>query len=241
MLPFRVFGKILDCYIEGMDAYIFQHVKFEGPGAILPYLESRNFQVRLVKLYAGDAIPSPSSVDFAVLMGGPMSALDEDEYPYLALEKRFCREMFALKKPLLGICLGAQIMANAFGAAIRKNPEKEIGWFPVTFENGLSVEAFHWHGETFDIPDLASPFAYSAACRNQGFCLGRTVGLQFHLETTRESMCAILENCSDELEEALAHCSASVQTEREIVDRGTSLIPQANGVLADLLDAILER
>lgn len=234
-------GKILDCYIDDMDAYIFQHVEFEGPGAILPYLESRNFQVRLVKLYAGDAIPSPSSVDFAVLMGGPMSALDEDEYPYLALEKRFCREMFALKKPLLGICLGAQIMANAFGAAIRKNPEKEIGWFPVIFENGLSMEAFHWHGETFDIPELATPLAYSAACKNQGFRLGRIVGLQFHLETTRESMNAILENCSDELETALALHGSFVQTKREILEQGKISIPQANAVLVELLDAILER
>lgn len=234
-------GKTVDCYIDDMDAYIFQHVEFEGPGAILPYLESRNFRIHFVKLYAGDVLPSPEKVDFAVLMGGPMSALDEDKYPYLALEKQFCREVFALKKPLLGICLGAQIIANAFGAAIRKNPEKEIGWFPVIFENGLSMEAFHWHGETFDIPELATPLAYSAACKNQGFRLGRIVGLQFHLETTRESMNAILENCSDELESALALHGSFVQTKREILEQGKISIPQANAVLVELLDAILER
>ncbi len=224
-----------------MDAYIFQHVEFEGPGAILPYLESRNFSVHFVKLFAGDTVPSPANVDFAVLLGGPMSALDEDKYPYLAWEKQFCREMFALKKPLLGICLGAQLIANAFGAAIRKNPEKEIGWFPVAFENGLSVDVFHWHGETFDIPESAIPLAHSVACKNQGFRLGRIVGLQFHLETTKESMSEILENCSDELETALSlHC-AFVQTKRQILERGKISIPQANAVLVKLLDAILER
>ena len=240
-MSFRLLGKIFDCYIDGMDAYIFQHVEFEGPGAILPYLESRNFRIHLVKLYAGDAIPSPANVDFAVLMGGPMSALDEAKYPYLALEKRFCREMFALKKPLLGICLGAQIIANAFGASIRKNPEKEIGWFPVTFENGLSIDVFHWHGETFDIPELAAPLAYSAACKNQGFRFGRIVGLQFHLETTKESMSKILENCSEELETALSLHGAFVQTKQKILERGKDSIPQANAVLVELLDAILER
>ncbi len=234
-------GKIPDCYIGGMDVYIFQHVKFEGPGAILPYLEARNFRIHFVKLYAGDALPSPANVDLAVLMGGPMSALDEDKYPYLAREKQFCREMFALEKPVLGICLGAQLIASAFGAAIRKNPEKEIGWFPVTFENGLSMEAFHWHGETFNIPEQAIPLAYSAACRNQGFRLGRLVGLQFHLETTKESMTEILENCSDELESALSVHGAFVQTKRQILDHGEISIPQANAVLVKLLDAILER
>ncbi len=224
-----------------MDAYIFQHVEFEGPGAILPYLESRNFRVHLVKLYAGDPLPAPESVDFAVLMGGPMSALDEDEYPFLVLEKRFCREMFALGKPVFGICLGAQLIANAFGARIRKNPEKEIGWFPVTFENGLSLEAFHWHGETFDIPELASPFAYSAACKNQGFRLGRIVGIQFHLETTEESQSEILAHCSEELEAALSLHGAFVQTERQIRDQGKIAIPRANAVLEEFLDAILGR
>ncbi len=232
---------MFDCYIDGMDAYVFQHVEFEGPGAILPYLESRNFRVHFVKLYAGDPLPSPECVDFAVLMGGPMSALDEKEYPYLALEKRFCREMFALEKPLFGICLGAQLIANAFGAGIRKNPEKEIGWFPVTFENGLSIEAFHWHGETFDIPELASPFAYSAACKNQGFRLGKTVGVQFHLETTEETMSEILANCSEELDSALSLHGAFVQTERQIREHGKVSIPRANALLEEFLDAILGR
>lgn len=232
---------MFDCYIDGMDAYIFQHVEFEGPGAILPYLEARKFQVHLVKLHAGDPLPSPEEVDFAVLMGGPMSALDEKEYPYLALEKRFCRDMFALGKPLLGICLGAQLSANAFGAKIRKNPEKEIGWFPVTFENGLSLEAFHWHGETFDIPELATPFAYSAACKNQGFRLGKIVGIQFHLETTEESMSEILANCSKELESALSLHGKFVQTEGQIREQGKASIPRANAILGELLDAILGR
>lgn len=222
-----------------METFIFQHVEFEGPGAILPILEAKGHRIHRVNLYAGDAVPDSSAVDFAVLMGGPMSALDEDKFPFLSAEKQFCREMFAANKPLLGICLGAQLLANAFYAPIRKNPEKEIGWFPVTFENGLSLNAFHWHGETFDIPEYAVPLAYSEACKNQGFKIGRSVGLQFHLETTAESMKSILENCADELNLELSNHRQFVQTKPQILELGKRYIPQANIVLNELLNAIL--
>lgn len=222
-----------------METYIFQHVAFEGPGAILPYLESKGYQVHLVKLYAGDPVPSSLDVDFAVLMGGPMSALEEDKYPFMVEEKQLCRELFAADKPVLGVCLGAQIMANAFFAPIRQNPEKEIGFYPVTFENGFTVNAFHWHGETFDIPEYAESIAYSEACRNQGFKMGRSLGLQFHLETTAESLNSLLENCAEELEAALSAKAKYVQSKSQILETAKTALPELNAAMTELLDAML--
>ena len=222
-----------------METYIFQHVAFEGPGAILPYLESKGYHVHLVKLYAGDPVPSSLDVDFAVLMGGPMSALEEDKYPFMVEEKQLCRELFAADKPVLGVCLGAQIMANAFFAPIRQNPEKEIGFYPVTFENGFTVNAFHWHGETFDIPEYAESIAYSEACRNQGFKIGRSLGLQFHLETTAESLNSLLENCSEELETALSAKAKYVQSKSQILETAKTALPELNAAMTELLDAML--
>lgn len=222
-----------------METYIFQHVAFEGPGAILPYLESKGYHVHLVKLYAGDLVPSSLDVDFAVLMGGPMSALEEDKYPFMVEEKQLCRELFAADKPVLGVCLGAQIMANAFFASIRQNPEKEIGFYPVTFENGFTVNAFHWHGETFDIPEYAESIAYSEACRNQGFKMGRSLGLQFHLETTAESLNSLLENCAEELEAALSAKAKYVQSKSQILETAKTALPELNAAMTELLDAML--
>ena len=222
-----------------METYIFQHVAFEGPGAILPYLESKGYHVHLVKLYAGDPVPSSLDVDFAVLMGGPMSALEEDKYPFMVKEKQLCRELFAADKPVLGVCLGAQIMANAFFAPIRQNPEKEIGFYPVTFENGFTVNAFHWHGETFDIPEYAESIAYSEACRNQGFKMGRSLGLQFHLETTAESLNSLLENCAEELETALSAKAKYVQSKPQILETAKTALPELNAAMTELLDAML--
>ena len=222
-----------------METYIFQHIAFEGPGAILPYLESKGYHVHLVKLYAGDPVPSSLDVDFAVLMGGPMSALEEDKYPFMVEEKQLCRELFAADKPVLGVCLGAQIMANAFFAPIRQNPEKEIGFYPVTFENGFTVNAFHWHGETFDIPEYAESIAYSEACRNQGFKMGRSLGLQFHLETTAESLNSLLENCAEELEAALSAKAKYVQSKSQILETAKTALPELNAAMTELLDAML--
>ena len=219
-----------------METYIFQHVAFEGP---LPYLESKGYHVHLVKLYAGDPVPSSLDVDFAVLMGGPMSALEEDKYPFMVEEKQLCRELFAADKPVLGVCLGAQIMANAFFAPIRQNPEKEIGFYPVTFENGFTVNAFHWHGETFDIPEYAESIAYSEACRNQGFKMGRSLGLQFHLETTAESLNSLLENCAEELEAALSAKAKYVQSKSQILETAKTALPELNAAMTELLDAML--
>lgn len=222
-----------------MKAYFFLHVDFEGPGEILPELERRGFSTKQVRLYAGDAIPKISDVDLAVLMGGPMSVLDVAECPFLADEEKFCKEMLAVNKPLLGICLGAQLIAHALGASIRKNPDKELGWFPVNWESGNSVTAFHFHGETFGIPDGGCRIAWSEGCKNQGFTIGSALALQFHLETNWTSLQQILKNCGQDLIDARG--GKFVQQSDEILRESEACIDPANRELTRILDEFLER
>jgi GMP synthase-like glutamine amidotransferase len=163
-------------------------------------------------LYAGDALPDPRDIDLLVVMGGPMSANDEHRVPWLGAEKRFIRAAIDGGVAVLGVCLGAQLIASVLGARVMRNRAKEIGWFEV---EGLAPQApdmlrlprsfmaFHWHGETFDLPHEAAHLARSAACEHQAFQLGdRVIGLQFHLETTPQSARDLVVNCGAELVQA---------------------------------------
>lgn len=239
----RYFLSLGIFYICAMDVYIFQHVEYEGPGAILPYLQAKGHKVHVVRLYAGDRIPHEDEVDFAIMMGGPMSVLDEADFPYFVREKELCRDMVQLGKPILGICLGAQMIASAFGAAIRKSAEKEIGWYPVEWEGGIAepITTFHWHGETFDIPKQAVALARSEACPRQGFRLGSALALQFHLEATPDSMESMLKNGADEIEAAKASGSKYVQGAEEIRAACAANMGKCNDTLVKILDFMLEK
>ena len=192
-----------------MRAHYFQHVPFEGLGSIEPWLTAAGYTISETRLYESAALPDLKQIDLLVVMGGPMSVNEEDRYPWLAEEKVFIHDAIQSGKQVLGICLGAQLIASAMGAEVVRNSEKEIGWFPVqgvdsgrasTFAFPPSAAVFHWHGETFDLPSDAILLARSEACENQAFQLGDSViGLQFHLETTPESARAIVTNCRDEL------------------------------------------
>jgi GMP synthase-like glutamine amidotransferase len=143
-----------------------------------------------------------------IVMGGPMSVNDEPAFPWLRREKEFIRGAVERGVPVLGVCLGAQLIASALGAKIYKNPHKEIGWFPIegldgppdVFRFPESCAVFHWHGETFDLPSGAVRLAKSAAYENQAFQIGRRViGLQFHLEITPEGVQSLVDNCGGDL------------------------------------------
>jgi GMP synthase-like glutamine amidotransferase len=191
-----------------MRAHWFQHVPFEGLGHIEPWLRRAGFQISCTRFFESSHMPDSAAVDFLVVLGGPMSVNDEASHPWLAEEQQFIRRFVAAGKPMLGICLGAQLIAHALGARVVPNREKEIGWFPIeglsprnttAFRFPPSVEVFHWHGETFDLPPGASHLARSRACENQAFQVGSAIGLQFHLETTPESARALIENARAEL------------------------------------------
>ncbi|WP_228024255.1 type 1 glutamine amidotransferase [Synechocystis salina] len=196
-----------------MQAHFFQHVPFENLGAIEPWLRTKGYSISQTCLFeqsTSPGFPPLATIDLLIVLGGSMSVNDEVEYPWLIEEKAFIRQAIAAGKTILGICLGAQLIANALGAKVYPNAVKEIGWFPITsqssntkldlFQFPPSIEVFHWHGETFDLPPGAELIASSAACQHQAFQIGRSViGLQCHLETTPTAAQALVDNCAEEL------------------------------------------
>lgn len=191
-----------------MRAHILQHVPFEGPAYIGQWLAGQGAEISDTRLWESTTLPDPDAIDLLVVMGGPMSVNDEADFPWLAAEKRFIAELVARGRPVLGICLGAQLIASAHGARVFRNTAKEIGWFDIQAADGVNegfrfpetATVLHWHGETFELPPGARLLASSAACRHQAFQLGeRAIGLQFHLEMSDESLHAIVANCRDEL------------------------------------------
>ena len=226
-----------------MRAHYLQHVPFEGLGCIEPWLQAADFAVTGTRFYEAPDLPEPDEADLLVVMGGPMSVNDEVEFPWLVQEKRFIRAAIQSGKSVLGVCLGAQLIASAMGARVYRNHTREVGWLPVqavphfepgTFHFPLSTTAFHWHGETFDLPLGAVHLARSAACENQAFQLGPCViGLQFHLETTPESARTIIGHCRAELQ-----LTGAVQTEAEILAAAPETYQAANALLGDILSAL---
>jgi GMP synthase-like glutamine amidotransferase len=191
-----------------MRVHVFQHAPFEDLGSIRGWLNGRGAEVRYTRLYTGDPLPALDQIDMLIAMGGPMSVNDEVALPWLKAEKQAVREAIAMDKLVLGVCLGAQLIASALGARVYGNAVKEIGWFPIQGLQGVeSAFSFpsestvlHWHGETFDLPPGAIHLAKSEACKYQAFQFKRNViGLQFHLEMTADSLRAMVENCRNEL------------------------------------------
>jgi len=196
-----------------MRFHYFQHVPFEPPANIEKWVKEKNFPIKGTHLYKNDPFPDFSSFDVLIVMGGPMGVYDEMEYPFLAREKVFIENSLKLGKKVIGVCLGAQLIADVLGAKVYKNKYKEIGWFPVyktdEANNNTAFEklpnkfiAFHWHGDTFDLPTGATRLAYNEATENQAFQYGDlALGLQFHLETTPASAKGLIENSKEELKE----------------------------------------
>lgn len=186
----------------------FQHVSFEGPAFIRDWATDNHLEI--TKMFNQDPLPDPSDYDLLIILGGPMSVNDSKEYPWLEEEIEHIRKAISMKKSILGICLGAQLIAKAIGARVYPNKEKEIGWFPIRLtdegiDSGLLginpiVPVFHWHGETFDLPEGAIRLASSAACINQAFRYqDHVVALQFHLEASFDSIESMIQHGIDEL------------------------------------------
>lgn len=194
-----------------MHIHYLQHVPFEGPGNILDWVQRGGHTLGATRFYCGEPLPAVETLDLLVVMGGPMNVYEEARYSWLADEKRFIEQAIAAGRRVLGVCLGAQLVADVLGAKVYANADKEIGWFPVeatqaASESGLfaafprQIDVFHWHGDTFDIPAGAMHVAHSAGCANQAFVYDeRVVGLQFHLETTPASAQKIIAHCADEI------------------------------------------
>lgn len=180
-----------------MRVHWLQHAAFEDLGCIAPWLAARGAAVSRTVLDAGQTLPAPDAFDWLIAMGGPMNIYEYARYPWLTQEKALIRAALAAGKRVLGICLGAQLLADVLGGQVARNPEAEIGWFEVslTREGRASkifgdfpdpFPAFHWHGDTFAIPPGYDCLMRSQACANQAYASrdGRVVGIQFHLEVT---------------------------------------------------------
>jgi GMP synthase-like glutamine amidotransferase len=190
-----------------------QHVPFEGLGSIHSWAARTGCEISIIRQFRGEILPAPEEVTHLIVMGGPMGVHDHATFPWLAAEKDLIRRVIDAGRSVLGICLGAQLMADALGARVVPNATPEIGWYPIHKSAEAqshdmagflpaALDVFHWHGDTFEIPDGAICLAHSEACRNQGFIRdGRVIGLQFHLETTADSLQALIDHCSADLVE----------------------------------------
>jgi GMP synthase-like glutamine amidotransferase len=192
-----------------MRMAVLQHVEFEGPAAVADWAAARGFPLRVFHLYRDAALPSLADFNMLTVMGGPMSANDDAQLGWLGPEIALVRDAIAADKTVLGICLGAQIIAKALGARVYRGSAKEIGWFPVQQTAGShplfdglpdSFTPLHWHGETFDLPQEARLLTKSKITATQAFAVGqRVLGLQFHMEATEESVRALLKGAAHEI------------------------------------------
>lgn len=174
------------------------HIETEGLGTLGPYLEEAGVRVDTVRLYAGEKLPeTPDGYNAIISMGGPMNVYEYDKYWYLEPETRFLRTAISAGTPVLGVCLGAQLIAHALGARISRSPVKEVGWGTVRltaeavddpFFQGLpeTLDVFQWHEDTFDVPESGFSMATGAECPNQAFRAFNAYGLQFHVEVDEE-------------------------------------------------------
>jgi len=215
------------------------HVPFEGLGIIKDWAHTRSAELSCTRLFADEDLPAVGAFDGLIVMGGPMGIYDHDEYPWLIAEKQLIKAAIDAGKTVLGICLGAQLIADVLGARVYPGPQKEIGWFPIQRAPDAPellpevLTAFHWHGDTFDLPAEALLLASSEACKNQGFIYNdRVVGLQFHMETTPESMEALIENGRGELLDA-----PCIQTAEKMRD-GLSSLEHLHAAMRHVLDTL---
>ncbi len=198
-----------------MNIHILQHIAYEYPGTILNWAEQEKFQIQITKLYERHKLPKLESFEILFILGGPMSVNDTGRYKWLPKEIEFIQSCIRSKKIIIGICLGAQLIAKALGANVYKNRVAEIGFYPIYktfaaykhahFQTTLEEwPMFHWHGETFDLPLGAVNLYQSKACKHQLFIKDEHIlGIQCHPEVNPELVASMLEHGKHELKDRL--------------------------------------
>jgi GMP synthase (glutamine-hydrolysing) len=227
-----------------------QHVSNEPPGMILDWAGARGITCKRVSLFNGEAPPPMDELDFLVVMGGPMGVYDDDTHPWLHAEKSFIGEAIKRSVPVLGICLGAQLMAHVLGAEVTRNTFREVGYFPVTLVSEVHLHPLfwalprawtplHWHGDTFGIPKGSLRIASSEACINQGFVgPGAILGLQFHLETDVPLTKSWVGGSNGTALPEAEDDGRFIQPEAELLDSATRYTEANRAILYTLLDRL---
>jgi GMP synthase (glutamine-hydrolysing) len=227
-----------------MHIVVLQHVPFEGPASLVDWSLHRDIKLSIQPVYQPHAMPQLHLFDGVIVLGGPMGVYDDDQHPWLRAEKEFLTAARQAGKSIVGICLGAQLLAHLDGATVRRNPYKEIGWWPIQFTKAAlqsplfegfpaQLEVMHWHGDTFDLPKNSQLLASTPGCHNQGFLShdSKVLGLQFHMEWNFDVAQALTIHCRHEL----IPQSAYVQTEEEIL-RPNEAYAGMNAWMCKLMD-----
>lgn len=229
-----------------MRVHYLQHVPFENAANIGTWTIDNGYSLTNTKIFEGEPFPDIHGIDMLAIMGGLMNIYQYRDYPWLKDEKVFIEQAIAKKVKVIGVCLGAQLVADVLGARVTQNPHVEIGWHYVTLTNdGVGTKyfehfpetftAFHWHGDTFEIPAGSTCLAFSDACTNQAFRYGdNVIGLQFHLEYSSQSIEKMLKNCSNEL------VKAPYVQQKEQIRQGYSHINSNTQLLNSLLAVLCE-
>lgn len=227
--------------MKAIRIHIIQHVEFEKPGLIEKWVKENNHSISFSYLYKNQLLPDFKDFDLLLILGGPAGVYETSKFEWIEPEIKFIKECIKRKKAILGICLGAQLLAAALGSEVYKGPHKEIGWLPVTFDSTIlsflpeKLTVFHWHGDTFDIPDGAARFASTEGVPNQAFIYNNNViALQFHLEVTPANVDLMLENCSDDITS-----EKYVQTADLIKNRANK--PESEKLLFEILNLLSDR
>ncbi len=201
----------------------------------------------ITKLWEAPTWPQPSDFDGLFILGGPMNVYERREYPWLAAEQQFIASSISMRKPVLGICLGAQLLAVVLGGTVTQMVDQEIGWFPVDLTPaGREVALFrdfpnqflalHWHADSFSIPPGAVHVARSEGCEEQAFVYeNHVVGLQFHLESDKQAVAAMIRCCGDGL------CSGPYIQDLSDMTKQSNSLPTAPSLLFSLLDRLSSR
>ena len=220
---------------------IFRHAAPEGPGYLAEFLDEQHIPWQLIAIDAGDAVPSDiNAFSGLVFMGGPMSV--NDDLPWIAHELALIREAVAKDVPVLGHCLGGQLISKALGGTVSRNPVKEIGWGEATvadndtarawFGEVRHFNAFHWHGETFSLPQNATLLLSSAYCANQAWAIGKHLAMQCHVEMTAAMIASWCEVGAEEI--LAARNSPAVQSTADIQRQMPNALPHLREVAAQL-------
>jgi GMP synthase-like glutamine amidotransferase len=228
-----------------MKIHCIRHEPFEGLACILNWINKHGHTLTFTHTHLNQSFPTEIDFDLLIIMGGTASLYDKKNKAWLKYESKFVSKALGANKKILGICLGAQIIAHVLGAEIYKNNKREIGWFETTFhDEGISIMPFlpkkivpfHWHSDTFDLPQGAIGIASSEITPNQGFIYkSNVIALQFHLELNHENLKKITRALKSELLET----DDNIQSAKHILSK-TDLINSGNSLMFEIMDFLAQ-